>query len=223
MDLKIIPIDNRGGLLYNIDMKKWITLSIIVLGLMIIFVYYTHTYWGWFKTVDVASSQAEIQPQILDEELVALANNVGITKEELIRDKISLAMVGQEVIDNEYPGQGLTGSFKISYKENGNYNHSTIKIVRGSKYQQQVLAHEYMHYIWAVNKGVSEDTVLSSKLMTEYATSNLLQKWTSSYSENNNLNTNELWAYSCSGIKQLDQYIADKCSKYINRTALVLY
>ncbi len=127
---------------------------------------------------------------------------------------------------------GTTDELSIIYDDTLEYSDAkavysslTIYVKPGIDLEKSkvVIAHEYLHYVWYEMMTEGQRSTVTSKVIGLYAKDIATQTRTIPYQNTNTLLPTELFSIYCT--ESSDKYIAtilDDCSKYIDRSKLVL-
>ena len=116
------------------------------------------------------------------------------------------------------------GTYQPVFSSDGWFSYGTISIKQGidKPHINTVVAHEYVHHVWAAHLDEATKRKLASEVITLYGKDSWMQQRVDSYSTGHILDSNELFAFYCTEVPDahLTQAILSQCNNYINRSKL---
>lgn len=114
-----------------------------------------------------------------------------------------------------------------TWSNDNSFAYGEIKVLRRQESRQmlyRVVAHEYLHHIWASKMDEGTKDNLTSHLITIHGRNSYMQQRVSDYSHQGTLLPTEIFAFACTEFSDywLTSYVIDECNKYIRRSSLTM-
>ncbi len=123
-----------------------------------------------------------------------------------------------------YKNENQQGEYASAENGKGAFSYGIMTIKQGLDAEEEkvVVAHEYLHHIWASELDQQALHDLTSQLMTLYGKDDWFKTRAATYSDTNMLLPTELFSFYCteSSDQYLTSYVVEQCGKYINRSTL---
>lgn len=198
-------------------LRVYMWLGIFVGGLIITAIPDTPT-----TAVDTQTADTPIIPKLKKESKIdEVLMNIGAKD----TDKFATGYVDSKEFDIQLSHQGGEYTYFIN-PLNGDFLYGELMIKSGLDKETEVtvIAHEYLHHVWATKLEDKTKGNLTSDLITMYGNDPVFRDRMFEYSEKGILNPDELFAYYCteSSDGYLTKYVLRQCNKYIKRSALVI-